>query len=109
MVDFTHEYSSFPQTVIEKQNFKDVDEHVYDIINQLKEFQASGKFKEASELIKNNHDLLKPYVIDTSFINKLIEEIRNTEIYALAARQSVYISDDEPYVSMENDVWIGGE
>lgn len=108
MVDFTHEYSNYPTAVIEKHNFKDVDNNVAVMINTIKALQSQGLYQEAAEVIQKNKETLKQYVIDTALINELIEQIRNTQKYALSARQSIYTTETEPYAMSDNDVWIGG-
>lgn len=108
MITFTHEYSSFPEKVIETRHFKDVDDSIAAIVNTIKTLQAKGLYEEAADIIARNKATLKHYIIDTALINELIEHIRNTEIYALTARQSIYTTDTEPYACLNGDVWIGG-
>ena len=108
MVNFTHEYSNYPSEVIEKHNFKDPDGAVADMITRIKSLRTAGLHQEAADLIEKNKDALKPYLIDTALINELIEQIRNTQIYALSAKQCIYTAEAPPYAPQDNDVWIGG-
>lgn len=108
MVQITNEYSNFPSRVLEKHNFKDVDNIAAPLVNQVKNLQSQGKYNEAAAIINQNAALLKQYIIDTPLINKLIEEIRNAQIYAVQQKQSVFISDTEPLSCVNDDIWIGG-
>lgn len=109
MVDYTHEYSNFPSEVIEKHNFKDIDNNVAIIINTIKSLQSQGLYAEASKIISDNIAILKPYVIDSSVINELVEHIRNAEICSLATRQHIHTDETEPYACLDGDIWMGGE
>ena len=44
MASYTHEYSNFPTTIMEKSNYKDVDDTVAELINQLKTFQQNKDY-----------------------------------------------------------------
>lgn len=107
MASYTHEYSNFPTTIMERGNYKDVDDTVAVLINQLKTFQKNKDYKSAILLIAQNPSL-KQYIIGVDVINKIIEEIRNTQIYAKTTKQTVYIQDKNnvPISAVENDVWI---
>lgn len=102
----THEYSNFPNELITKHNFKDVDDNIASVINQIKELQASGLYNQASRIVAQNKDVLGQYIIDSSIVNELIEHIRNTEIVSLQAQQCIYVGD-KPLTCNNGDVWIG--
>ena len=106
MASYTHEYSNFPTTIMEKSNYKDVDDTVAGLINQLKIFQQNKDYDSAFLLIAQNPSL-KQYIIGVDVINKIIEEIRNTQIYANRKKQTIYVQDDEPIAAIDGDVWIG--
>ncbi len=106
MASYTHEYSSFPTTIMEKSNYKDVDGTVAELINQLKTFQQNKDYNSAVLLIAQNPSL-KQYIIGVDVFNKIIEEIRNTQIYAKNKKQTIYVQDDEPVAATDGDVWIG--
>lgn len=106
MEQTTHEYSNFPNELITKHNFKDVDDNIASIINQVKKLQASGLYNQASRIIQQNKDVLGKYVIDANIINGMIEHIRNTEIISLQARQCVYVGK-KPLTCNKGDIWIG--
>ena len=107
MANYTHEYSNFPTTIMEKSNYKDVDDTVAELINQLKTFQQNKDYNSAILLIAKNPSL-KQYIIGVDVINKIIEEVRNTQIYAKRTKQTIYIQDEdnEPTTAIDGDVWI---
>lgn len=106
MADYTHEYSKFPNELISKRAYKDVNDSVAAKINGIKALQAEGRYSEAAALIPD----VKDYLLGADVINTLIEEIRNAQIYAKGAKQCIYVQSEEPdsTVIRENDVWIGG-
>lgn len=106
MADYTHEYSDFPTSVMSNTSYLDVDDTVATLINQLKSYQANGDYGSASNLIAVN-PTLKQYIIGVDVINKLVEEIRNAQIYAKSVKQTVFVQDTEPTTSINGDVWIG--
>lgn len=107
MASYTHEYSNFPTTIMEKSNYKDVDDTVAVLINQLKTFQQNNDYDSATLFIAQNPSL-KQYIIGVDSINKIIEEIRNTQIYAKTTKQTIYVQDkdNEPISAIDGDVWI---
>lgn len=109
MSNYTHEYSNFPQEIIQKHNFKDIDNSVSTIVNTIKSLQSQGLYNEASKLIKDNQNELSKYFIDMSVINGMIEHIRNTQICALGNKQYIFTDDNLPIAWNIGDVWIGGE
>lgn len=106
MEQITHEYSNFPKEVIKKHHFKDVDDSIAAIVNQIKELQASGLYRQASRVIAQNKDVLGTYIIDASTINEIMEHIRNTEIFSLQEHQCVYVGN-KPITCNQGDIWIG--
>ncbi len=109
MADYTHEYSNFPNEIMEKHNFKDVTNEIAVMINTIKSLQSQGLYDEAAKIIRTNASVLKPYNIDMTTVNGMIEHIRNTEIYATGIHQSVHTDVSEPDICLESDIWIGGE
>lgn len=106
LIQATHEYSNFPDEVIQKHNFKDVDDKIASVINQIKELQVAGLYNQASRVIDQNRDVLGQYIIDADTINSIMEHIRNTQIVALQTRQCIYVGS-KPYTCSNGDVWIG--
>ena len=107
MADYTNEYSNYPSTVMAKTSFTDVDDSVADLINQIKAYQASGEYNSAASLIAQNPDIKKRMPTSES-LNRMLEEIRNTQIYAKTVKQTIYVQETEPNTMVDGDVWIGG-
>lgn len=108
MADYTHEYSQFPDQLLTRHNFKDADDSIASIINQIKILQANGEYSRAAEFIELYKDTLGPYVLGSEYLNTIDEETRNIEIYTKAKKQQIFYQDDEPNESTwKNDVWLG--
>ncbi len=108
MSDYTHEFSSFPDEILTRHNFKDVDDSIASIVNQIKILQANGEYDRAAEYIAANKDTLGSYVLGSEYLNTIDEETRNIEIYAKAKKQQIYYQDAEPDTNAyQYDVWLG--
>lgn len=108
MAGYTHEYSSFPNSTMTldmMRTFKDIDSSVGKVVADLQKAKASNDFKEVARIMEENPELID-YIIDASIINQLVEEIRNTQIFAKTAQQSIYIGDKPP-VTYYGDIRIG--
>ncbi len=108
MSSYTNEYSQFPNAIMEKQEFKNVTDSQAELINQIKKYQESGNYTAAATLLARNPEL-KDYMPGVDFYNMIIEEQRNTEIYAKTIKQSMYFDSEEPEAVVDGDAWIGGE
>lgn len=107
-MNYTHEFSQFPDQILIRHNFKDADDSIASIINQIKKLQADGKYSRAAQYIKQNKDRLGPYVLGSEYLNTIDEETRNIEIYTKAKKQQIFYQDDEPGEDIwENDIWLG--
>lgn len=106
MEQTTHEYSSFPQEIIKQHHFKDVDDNIASVVNQIKTLQSKGLYNQAARVVDNNRDVLGQYIIDSSLINEMIEQIRNTQLYALQQQQCVFYGN-KPLTCNDGDIWIG--
>ena len=106
---YTHEYSQYPNELISLEDFKNVDDTVGDLINQIETYRSQGNYSAAAQLVERYSDTLKRYNIDTVTVNTLIEEIRNTQIKALTTGQFLSYGTAEPVDLDEGYVWIGGE
>ncbi len=106
MAEFTHEYSQFPNKVWERRYFKDVDDSVAEVINQIKNLQSQGLYNQAQRIIEQNKDVLGKYIINTEYLNAVDEEMINLEKYTKQQKQSIYFQEDEPDGGILNDVWI---
>ena len=106
-VNYTNEYRNpaFPSEVMERGSFIDVDDSIGSIINQINTYRSQGKYDMAESLIRQNADVIAKASFDSFQINALIEEIRNTQIYALQANQEIATSSEEPF-ALVGSVWI---
>lgn len=107
MADYTHEYSNFPSTVMDKKTYRNVTNSDATLINKIKEYQKDKDYISAAKLINANPSI-KQCMPDCSDFNALNEEIRNAEIYAKTIKQSVFYMEDQPSTPNNSDVWIGG-
>ena len=106
---YTHEYSNYPDALIELGNYKNVDDSIGGLINEIETYRSQGNYLAATQLVEEYAEDLKKYNIDMNLINKIIEEIRNTQIKALESGQFLSIAEVEPVSVDEGFVWLGGE
>jgi hypothetical protein len=106
MASYTNEYSRFPDKIMERHYFKDVDNSISSLVNQVKTLQSQGKYDKVNEILKNNTANLSQYILSAEYINAIDEEIRNLQIYAKNKKQSIFLTDDEPEDAVLGDVWI---
>ena len=52
-------------------NYKDVDATAAPLVLQYYKYMDQEDFAAASRLLEENHELLKPYIIDMNSINKI--------------------------------------
>lgn len=107
MAKYSNEFSNFPSKVIALHDFKNVDDNIAPIINQINSLRSQGLYNQATRIIQENSDILSQYIIDAVTIQTMFEEIHNTQIYAKQIQQCIYFDDEEPECQ-EGDVWIGG-
>jgi hypothetical protein len=107
MASITNEYSQFPNKVMERHYFKDVDDSIAPLIIQIKELQAQGDYDRVNQIIAKNMENLAQYTLSAEYINLIDEEIRNLQIYAKSNKQSFYVGEEEPDDIEALDVWIG--
>lgn len=103
---YENEFSNFPTKKITKHKFKNVDDDIASIVNQINTLRSQGLYGQASRIIQANLDVLNQYVIDATTFRTWEEEIYNTQLYAKQVQQCVYFDDVEPDCQY-NDVWIG--
>ena len=104
---YEREFSNFPEQKIKLHNFKNVDDNLAGIINEINELRSQGLYNQAARVIQNNSDVLGQFIIDAITYRTWEEEIYNTQIYAKKMQQSVYFDKEEPDC-IEGDVWLGG-
>ena len=98
--------SNFPGECIPLGTHKDVDNTVVNLVNQYNSYIQAGNMPAASNYYAKNKAKLEPYMINTSYINRLEEEIYNTGLYALSSSSSI-TSDTEPEVEQNvNSYWL---
>lgn len=106
---YENEFSNFPSQKIILHKFKNVDDTISNIINEINKLRSQGLYNQASRVIQSNKDTLSQYNIDATTFRTLEEEIYNTQVYAKQKQQCVYIQDNEPEETELNDIWIGGK
>ena len=107
MANYTHEAgSNYPEQPLELTNYLDADSTIAEVIAQIKTYQAQGKYDKAEQYLAQ-HPELKKYIFGSSDINKLAEELRNTQIKALSVTQQLFYQNSNPkdFASV-GDVWI---
>ena len=107
MSQYETEFSNFPQQFISLHNFKNVDDSIANIINQINILRSQGLYNQADRIMENNKDILSQYIIDAVTFRTIEEEIYNTQRYAKKVQQQIYFQDDEPDYCEEDDIWIG--
>ena len=64
MTEFSNEFSSFPSGKITKHNFKNVDDSIASVINQINSLRSQGLYNQAASIIDNKADVLSQYIAD---------------------------------------------
>lgn len=105
MADYTNEYSTFPENLITMKEYKDITDDIAAIVGEIETAKAAGNFSQALEIIKA-HPELSDYNFSASDINRIIEEIRNAQIFAQSITKSITYGNDS-FSGDVGDVWIG--
>ena len=105
---FETEYSNFPTKKIKRHSFKNVDDSIAPVINEINTLRSQGLYNQADRMIKNNADILSEYIADATTFRTWEEEIYNTQIYAKQKQQCIYFDQEEPD-AIYSDVWICGD
>lgn len=110
MVEYSREFSSFPSKKITRHNFKNVDDNVASIINQIKSLRVQEKYNQAARIVQDNFDVLSHYIVDAITFRTWEEEIYNTQRYSRQVQQSIFFDEtEEDFDGIEGDVWVGGD
>lgn len=105
MSKYENEFSNFPLQKITKHNFKNVDDSIASVINEINGLRAKGLYNQAARIIQDNRDTLSQYIADATTFRTWEEEIFNTQTYARQIQQSIHFDESEPDCQ-EGDVWI---
>ncbi|MCR5503437.1 MAG: hypothetical protein K6F53_10545 [Lachnospiraceae bacterium] len=106
MATYTRHYSHYPNEIYTPHEFRDADNSVGNLINDIKQAMASGHYDDAQRIMSTYAGTLEPYVLNTEHINMIEEETRNLEIFAKSRQQAVFYQEDEPEYAQIDDVWI---
>lgn len=110
MANYENEFSNFPAQKITKHNFKNVDDSIADVINQINTLRAQGSYDQAANIIQNNLDTLSHYIVDAVTFRTWEEQIYNTQKYARQVQQSIFFDErEQDFDGIEGDVWLGGD
>jgi len=107
-MSYTHELSNFPNTPINLPEFKDVDNTVRTLVEQVRQYRMAGNYTAAANLIQQNNDTLRQYNFTAEDVNRIVEDIRNTQLYVQSKKQQLYYTASENnFVGSDQDIWIG--
>lgn len=110
MAEFEREFSSFPEKKITRHDFRNVDDDIAPVINQINSLRTQGLYNQAARIIQQNFDVLSHYIVDAITYRTWEEEIYNTQIYARQKQQVIFFDENEEDVdAIQGDVWLGGE
>lgn len=105
---YTHELSTFPNAPINLPEFKDVDDTVKNLVEQIRQLRMSGDYTSAALLIKQNAATLRQYNFSAEDVNRIVEDVRNTQLYVQSKKQQLYYTANESdFVGTDQDIWIG--
>lgn len=105
---YTHELSAFPNAPIDLPEFKDVDNNVKALVEQIRQYRMSGDYTSAALLIQQNAATLRQYNFSAEDVNRIVEDVRNTQLYVQSKKQQLYYTKRESdFVGSDQDIWIG--
>lgn len=104
MATYTHEYSRLPKELFTPHHFKDVDDEIAPLVNQIKTLQMQGNYSKINTIVAQRPDL-QPYIFGAENWNALEEETRNLEILAKSKKQQIFYQSEEPDGG-DCNVWI---
>ena len=106
MANYTNNYSNFPSSIINMPTFKDIDS---DILPKIQEFNTAIEnynYKLAFSIFNTYN--LGDYCVDAEKIETIVEELRNTQIYAKTKGQQIIYVDstkDFPSSPVDGDIY----
>ena len=103
--DYTHEFSNYPDSLIDMKTFKDINDDIASIVSQIEAAKAEGYYDDAIAIIKE-HPELADYDFSANDINRIIEEIRNSQIFVTTITDAITYGNDE-FRGSVGDIWIG--
>lgn len=65
-------------------NYKDIDSSVAPLVLQYYKYMDQEDYAGASSLLEENHELLKPYIIDMDSINKIEQGLADCILNAIS-------------------------
>ena len=97
--------STFPTSAPTFVQKKDIDDSVKSMIDTYYNYIDREDISGAYQYYESNKDVLEPYIINSSFINRLSEEIYNMGLYNLYYNPTI-ISNTEPDSQLQNGSWF---
>ncbi len=104
---YESEFSNYPENKITLHDFKNTDDKIASVINEINSLRAQGLYDQAARLIQKNGDVLSQYIVDATVFRTWEEEIYNTQVYAKQIQQSVHFGANVPDCLVD-DIWISG-
>ena len=109
MASYTNIFGSdFPNTIMERKEFRNVDETVLPYVTAYYNAMMSGDYNEAQRIFNEAPIDLDVFKIDALLFNWLIEEIRNAQIYAKEEKKPItYVNsiDELPDKPIEGHIY----
>lgn len=104
MPDYTHEFSNYPDSLIDMRTFKDINDEIASVVAQIEAAKADGDYADAIAIIKA-HPELADYDFSANDINRIIEEIRNSQIFVTTITQGITYGGNS-FRGEVGDIWI---
>lgn len=98
--------SLFPDSLLNLNDFKDIDDSVKDVISQYYQFIANGNIDSALALKESHAQELEDYWISASKLNLLKEEIQNIGIYSSLLHGTVVLKTQPTLDYADGSYWI---
>lgn len=111
MATYTNEYRTpcFPESVMDSGKYEDISDDTKAIIDEIELYKESGNTSMVAMLQLQYASILEKISIGAKTINSIIEEIRNTQIYAKQTIQQIVLGATTPEVLYNGLIWIETE